>query len=103
MKNNLKIVLIFVVLLSSLLATSIPAYATAGWGEMEEEAEWVLSIAFIVTIILFLPVLLIELVVAIPYYLISGTFLYDGIILPIFRPMLQSVFVFIIALLTGSF
>lgn len=92
MKNNLKIVLIFVVLLSFLLATSIPVYATAGWGEMEERTGNAVLLSAFIMFIFFWPLILIDLIAGILLYFITGVVSYSS---PLFSSILGAINIFL--------
>lgn len=95
MKNHIKAALIFVVLVLLLLATSLPAYATAGWGEMDERTGNASLLSAFIMFIFFWPLILIDLIAGILLYFITGVVSYSS---PLFSSILGEINIFLIDL-----
>lgn len=96
MKKHLKITLIFAIIFSCLIGACMPAYALAGWAEMDEKTGNATVLSAFIMFIFFWPLMLIDIILGILLYLITGVIPYSG---PVFSHILGGIFSFIFNLL----
>lgn len=95
MKKYLKLTVIFALIFSCLIGACLPAYALAGWGEMDERTGNASLLSAFIMFIFFWPLILIDLIAGILLYFTTGVVSYSS---PLFSSILGEINSFLIDL-----